>query len=111
VWRAAGDVWSTALTFWTLQLAVNGMWTWLFFGRHRMDLALADIAATALFIAGFLVEASSLSPIAGVLFLPYAAWVGFAALLNATIWKLNRSTPRRHEGQAVAVPLASPLHE
>jgi translocator protein len=96
VWRAAGDAWSLALTFWTVQLIANGLWTWLFFGRHRIDLALLDIGATLLFIAGFIVQAWTLSLAASLLFLPYAAWVSFAAVLNATILRLNRITPRRH---------------
>ena len=93
VWRAAGDRWSPALTFWALQLAANGAWTWLFFGRHRIDVALADIGVTLICIVGFMVVASSLSPAASLLFLPYAAWILFAGALNAAIWRLNPSDP------------------
>ncbi len=94
VWRAAGDGWSPALTFWALQLATNGAWTWLFFGRHRIDLALIDIGVTLIFIVGFMVVASWLNPLASVLFVPYAAWILFAGALNAAIWRLNPSDPR-----------------
>jgi translocator protein len=94
VWRTAGNEWSPALTFWSLQLASNGAWTWLFFGRHRIDLALIDIGVTLIFIVGFMMVASSLSPVASVLFLPYAAWTLFAGALNAAIWRLNPSEPR-----------------
>lgn len=94
VWRAAQNEWSSALTFWSLQLATNGAWTWLFFGRHRIDLALIDIGVTLICIVGFMVLASSLSPVASLLFLPYAAWILFAGALNAAIWRLNPSASR-----------------
>ena len=93
VWRRAGDVWSTALTFWVLQLAVNGVWTWLFFGRHRVDLALLDIGANLVFIVAFIIAAQPISPLAAILFVPYLAWVCFAAALNAAIWKMNPRVP------------------
>jgi translocator protein len=93
VWRAAGGAWSGALAFWALQLVTNGLWTWLFFGRHRIDLALIDIGATLIFVVGFIVEAQALSLPAGLLFLLYLAWICFASALNASIWKLNQDSP------------------
>jgi translocator protein len=90
VWRAADDSWSTALTIWTLQLAANGIWTWLFFGRHRIDLALIDIGLTLVLIVAFMAEAQELNTIAALQFLPYLIWVSFAATLNVAIWRLNR---------------------
>ena len=103
-WRAVGQGWSTPLAFWMLQLVANGLWTWIFFGRHRIDLALADIGATWIFIVGFIVTAWAREPIAAMLFLPYAAWVTFAAALNASIWAMNRSSPARAIPAARARP-------
>ncbi|MDO8943474.1 MAG: TspO/MBR family protein, partial [Desulfobacterales bacterium] len=66
VWRA--DPGSPALWLWGLQLLLNGAWSWLFFGRRRMDLAFADLVAMWLTIAAFIVVALPLSQIAGLLF-------------------------------------------
>lgn len=90
-WRFNGGGWSSALVFWALQLVTNGLWTWLFFGRHRTGLAFADIVATLALIVAFIIAAQADTPVAAMLFWPYAAWVAFAALLNAAIWKLNPS--------------------
>lgn len=78
-----------ALAFWGLQIALNTLWTPIFFGLRRMRegffviLALwAAVAATA----GAFAQADLL---AGVLFLPYLLWVSVAAALNLSVWRLN----------------------
>jgi tryptophan-rich sensory protein len=88
VWRAAGRM-VMSLQFWFAQLVVNGLWSFLFFGLHRPDLALVDIALLLVLIFAFIVTARHRSPVASWLFVPYAAWVGFATALNFTIWRLN----------------------
>jgi len=87
VWRA--DPGSPALWLWGLQLLLNGAWSWLFFGRRRMDLAFADLVAMWLTIAAFIVVALPLSQIAGLLFVPYLVWVTIAGALNLTVWRMN----------------------
>jgi tryptophan-rich sensory protein len=87
VWRRAG--WCGALAWWTVQLALNAAWSPLFFGLHRIDLALVDIVALWAAIVGTTVAFWKVSPLAGGLFVPYLAWVSFAAVLNFTIWRLN----------------------
>lgn len=92
VWRAAGN-WRAAslpLSVFALQLVFNGLWSWLFFGLHRPDLALLDILALWLAILGTIVVFWQKSPAAGALLFPYLAWVSFAAILNAALWHLNR---------------------
>lgn len=88
VWRAAGRM-VMPLQFWLAQLVINGMWSFLFFGLHRPDLALVDIALLLVLIFAFIVTARHRSRVASWLFVPYAAWVGFATALNFTIWRLN----------------------
>ena len=68
---------------------LNAAWSWLFFGRHRIDLALVDVSAMAVVIASFIAIAMPSVPIAAWLFVPYLAWGSFALALNATILKLN----------------------
>jgi len=88
VWRATGRM-VVALQFWIAQLVLNCLWSFLFFGLHRPDLALVDIAVLLVTIFAFIVTAHRRSAVASWLFVPYAAWVGFATALNFTIWRLN----------------------
>lgn len=78
-----------ALLVWMLQLAVNGLWSWLFFGLHEPGVALLDIVLLFGLIVGFIVLARRHSVAASWLFVPYALWVAFAASLNAAIWQAN----------------------
>ncbi len=92
VWRAKNTDRAEPLTLWFVQLVLNALWSWFFFGLHRPDLAFADITLLLLVICGFIARASKTSLSAAWLFLPYALWVGFAAALNFTIWRLNPIT-------------------
>lgn len=71
------------------QLALNVLWSFLFFGLRSPQLAFAEImmllASIALTIAVF----SKVSKLAASLLLPYVAWVTFASVLNFQIWVLN----------------------
>lgn len=90
VWRAGG--WKTqrwALGWFLLQWILNTMWTPLFFGLHRVDLAFADIIALWLALAVTIGLFWRARKAAGALLIPYLAWVSFAAVLNFTIWQMN----------------------
>lgn len=90
VWRRAGFCGAGgALGLFLVQLVLNTMWSYLFFGLHRPDLAFFDIAALLLAILVVALLFWRHSPVAGALMLPYLAWVGFAAFLNFTLWRLN----------------------
>lgn len=89
VWRDAGESRDALIALWVAQLFLNAAWSWLFFGRHRIDLALVDVSAMAVVIASFIAIAMPSVPIAAWLFVPYFAWGSFALALNATILKLN----------------------
>jgi tryptophan-rich sensory protein len=52
-------------------------------------LAFLDIVLLAVLIAATMVAFWRIRPLAGVLLLPYLAWVLFAAALNYRIWQLN----------------------
>ena len=88
VWRQGGDV-NFALWLFFIQLALNFLWSFLFFNLHRLDLALIDIAALWMSIAATLFAFWQLDMRAGLLLVPYLAWVSFAGLLNAAFWRLN----------------------
>ena len=74
---------------WWAQLALNFAWSPLFFGAHRIDLALVVILLLLATILMFVRATWSTDRTSALLFLPYAAWVSFATLLNASILSLN----------------------
>jgi len=92
VWCAAGG-WHIVLALWLLQLVLNALWSPLMFGLHRPLWALLDMAALLAVAIGFIVFAAPLDMAAALLFVPYALWLAFAALLNADLWYRNRYRP------------------
>ena len=92
VWRRGG-LWSPpvryALSLFAVQLFLNALWSVLFFGLKSPLLALADIIALWVAILATAVAFRPLSPAAAWLMTSYLAWVTFAAVLNAAIWRLN----------------------
>lgn len=90
VWRHGGfAAQRRALWVFLLQLALNALWSWLFFGWHQGALALLDIVLLWMLIVVTIVLFWRTSPVAGALLLPYLAWVSFAAALNYAVWQLN----------------------
>jgi tryptophan-rich sensory protein len=90
VWRLAGFGGAgLALSLFFIQLALNALWSYLFFGRHRPDLAFFDLVALWLVIAVVTVLFWRQDRTAGTLMLPYVVWVGFAGCLNFAIWRAN----------------------
>ena len=87
VWREAG--FSLAIILWLLQLAANALWSALFFGMHRMALALIDAVAMWLLVAAFIIVAWPVSVLAAILFVPYLVWLSLAVALNWTILRRN----------------------
>jgi tryptophan-rich sensory protein len=76
-------------TVYGLQLLLNALWSWLFFGLHRPGLAFADIVALFLLVVLNVALFLPISRAAGLLLAPYAAWVAFASALNHGIWRMN----------------------
>jgi len=71
------------------QLVLNALWSVLFFGLHRPGLALVDLLALAVAATFTTIVFYRIRPAAGLLLLPYLAWLVFAALLNIWIVYLN----------------------
>jgi benzodiazapine receptor len=88
VWRRAG--WAGALVWFAAQLVLNAAWSPVFFGLHRIGLALLNIVLLWLAIAGTTAAFWRVQPAAGVLLVPYLTWVSFAVALNFAIWRLNK---------------------
>ncbi len=90
IWRSsASSMRSRLLGLWSVQLVFNALWTPVFFGMQQLWLAFAVIAVLWLLIASFIFFAAGKDRIAAALFIPYLAWVGFAAVLNLRLAQLN----------------------
>ena len=72
-----------------LQLCLNLVWTYLFFGLRRIDLALVEIVVLLAVIVANMMMFRNIDRLAGLLFVPYTSWVTYAAILNASLWVLN----------------------
>lgn len=90
VWRVGGfRAARVALSLFLVQLALNALWSWLFFGWHLGGPAFADIVLLWTLIIATLVSFWRVRPLAGALLVPYLLWVSFAAALNHAVWQLN----------------------
>ena len=72
-----------------IQLVANGVWSWLFFGLHLPGVALVEIVVLWLAILATIIAFTRSSRTAGLVLVPYLAWVSFATYLNASIWLHN----------------------
>lgn len=90
VWRRDGLRGArAALTLFALQLVLNMSWSIVFFGLRSIAGALAEILVLLLAILATTVMFWQRDRVAGMLFVPYAAWVSFATVLNVALWQLN----------------------
>mgnify|MGYP006140467469 FL=1 len=97
---AAGRVWNQletskelvkkGLLFFGVQLALNALWSYLFFGLQNIFLALIEIILLWLVIFETYLIFKQIDKKASYLLLPYLAWVGFATILTASIFWLNK---------------------
>ena len=78
-----------SLGLWAAQLALNGAWSWLFFGKHRPRAALKDELALVGATTAYALTVRRVDRGAAALMLPYLGWLSFAALLNSEIVRLN----------------------
>ncbi len=94
---AAWIVWKTrpspcrrrGLRLFCVQLGLNFLWSWIFFGRHQIGTAFADIVVLWAAILLTLLTFKKMSMTAAWLLVPYLAWVTFAGYLNFAMWRMN----------------------
>ena len=97
VWRAAPAtaadraIRRRGLALFVGQLALNALWTWLFFAWRQGTLAFGEILILWVLILATVVGFWRARRLAGVLMLPYLAWVSFAAALTYAVWQRNPS--------------------
>jgi len=90
VWKhGRGERRELAITFFIIQLGLNVMWSMVFFGLRQPGWAFVEILLLWSVIAVTICAFWRVHKSAALLLVPYIAWVSFAALLNAAIWRLN----------------------
>jgi translocator protein len=90
VWRQGGlRKQRRALTLYLIQLGMNALWSWLFFGWHLGRAAFVDVVLLWVAVAATLLAFWRASRVAAALLVPYLLWISFAAVLNYTVWQLN----------------------
>lgn len=88
--RQFPDLVKNALLLFTIQLILNAIWSFLFFGLNNTLLALIEILLLGLLILETIKKFKAIDALAAKLMIPYLLWVGFATILNGSIWWLNR---------------------
>lgn len=79
----------TGMKLWYAQMALNWLWSPTWFTLHWLWPAFAVIAALLAVILLYIVDRWRRDRLTAWLFVPYAAWVGFASLLNLSVAILN----------------------
>ena len=93
IWERAEFAGATlALSIFAVQLILNGLWSWIFFGLRRPGLAFAEIVCLWLSILATIAAFYPVDAMAAAILIPYAAWVTFAVALNFRVWRLNADT-------------------
>lgn len=89
VWTSGKKVKEALRLFW-IHLFFNGTWSIMFFGLRSPLLGLVNILILWVLIVMVIYRFWKINRTAGLLLLPYFAWVSFATFLNYNIWLLNR---------------------
>ncbi len=80
----------TVLALWAAQIALNTLWTPVFFGANRIAVAMVILTLLWLVVATMVVMALQLDIITGLILLPYLAWLSVAVALNFSILRHNK---------------------
>ncbi|SYZ71830.1 conserved membrane hypothetical protein [Candidatus Zixiibacteriota bacterium] len=80
---------ATAIGLFAAQLILNAAWSWLFFGLKLTFVAFLEILILWLMLLLTILKFRILVPTAAYLMIPYLAWVGYASVLNFSLWRLN----------------------
>ena len=90
LWEEISSKWAVhAIAFFLLQLFLNFLWSFLFFGLHSPLYAFVEIVFLWLAILATIILAYRVTPKSAYLLVPYLLWVSFAAFLNYSILVLN----------------------
>lgn len=101
VWREAGGDAALPLAIFAVQLALNLVWTAIFFGMRNLRGGLLEIVVLWVAILATVLWFLPVSLLAGALLVPYLAWVTIAGSVNFVLWRMN---PRNPESAASPAP-------
>jgi len=92
VWKedTSEELKKIALALFAVQLTLNFFWSFIFFNQQQPGWALVEIIAMWFFILLTIFAFAQVNKTAAWLLVPYISWVSFAAILNFTIWQLNK---------------------
>lgn len=88
-WGSYGKQTSKAVFYFTLQLALNYLWSILFFRFELYGIAFIELLVLLIFIILTTIEFAKIDKRAALLMVPYILWVSFAGILNFLIWLMN----------------------
>lgn len=86
---AENELASLALGLWALQIAVNTLWTPIFFGLRRLGGGMVVLCVLWLTVTATCVAFWQIDWVSGLMFSPYVLWVTVAGALNFSVWRLN----------------------
>jgi tryptophan-rich sensory protein len=86
-------LWQASKALFGIQLILNVLWSYVFFGRRSPGWALVEILFLWAAIVATTLAFYRISRTAGLLLLPYLLWSSFAVVLNGSIWRLNGDKP------------------
>ena len=89
IWHNRHVLKNAALAFFVVQFVLNLLWSYIFFGRQNMQLALMEIILMWIMIFLTIFYFYRIHKIAAWLMIPYLLWVSFATFLNYTLYTLN----------------------
>ena len=89
VWHSPDPRKKKALIYFSIQFLLNLAWSFIFFSRHQVGWAFAEIFILLIMILMTMAAFYKIRPLAANLLIPYFLWVLFATCLNGAIWSLN----------------------
>jgi benzodiazapine receptor len=88
-WGSYGKQTDKAIFYFTLQLALNYLWSILFFRFQLYGIAFIELLVLLILIILTTIEFAKIDKWAALLMVPYILWVSFAGILNFLIWLMN----------------------
>lgn len=78
-----------AVAFWSLHIALNTLWTPVFFGAHNLKAGMVIISLLWVSTIGMIYHCFLVDKIAGIIIMPYILWVTIASALNFSLLRRN----------------------
>jgi tryptophan-rich sensory protein len=78
------------IALFVLNIILNVLWSYLFFGQHLIGLAVAEAVILGLSVLSLIILIWPFSKLSASLLIPYCGWVFFASYLTYSIWSLNK---------------------